>query len=114
MGCPRTAALSDDPVRALGLRDYPALFYSALPEDEWALPKGRRRLAAQGVGQAFVAVTERDHPCYVQWLLIPADNERLRRHFRGIIPLSAPDDAHGSKVHTRRRTTSARGSFLPL
>ena len=93
---PAPAAKIPLTVRPLELRDYAALFdpdNSAQLGDEWALRKNRGQLAAQGVGQPFVAVTESDDPCYVQWLLSPADNELLRTHFKGIFPRLAPDEA---------------------
>jgi hypothetical protein len=93
---PAPAAKIPLTVRPLERRDYPALFDftdPGLPEDERALRKSRGELAAEGVGQPFVAVTESGEPCYVQWLLSPADNDRLRAYFKGIFPRLAPDEA---------------------
>lgn len=83
-------------VRPLQGRDCAVLFDWAdptLPEEERALRKSRSELAAEGVGRPFVAVTDDDEPCYVQWLLSPDDNERLRAYFKGIFPRLDPDEA---------------------
>ena len=93
---PAPAAKIDLTVRPMTERDALILFDQsdpALSADERELRKSRQELMAEGVGSPFVAVTVDDQPCYVQWLLTPAENERLRDYFNDVFPRLGPDEA---------------------
>lgn len=64
-----------------------------LSEEERELRKSRGELAAEGVGTPYVAVNADGEPCYVQWLLRPDENERLRDYFNGVFPRLRSDEA---------------------
>jgi len=53
----------------------------------------RRHLLDANFGTCFVAVTEDDTPCYMQWLFSSRDNERIRSYFSGLFPTPAGDEA---------------------
>jgi hypothetical protein len=84
-------------VRPLEQRDHAVLFDvsdSSLDDGERALCKARRELAEMRIGRGFVAVTEDDEPCYVQWLFGPADNADVRRFAEGpLFPVLRQGDA---------------------
>ena len=46
-----------------------------------------------GIGTCYVGVTEKDEPCYMQWLIPAKDNERIQKYFHGIFPVLRPDEA---------------------
>lgn len=76
-------------VRRLEKRDYAVLFDMNAPEideEERLLRKARRELAEEGIGAGFVAVTETDDPCYVQWLFGPDENMAIHRYFKKTFP----------------------------
>lgn len=41
----------------------------------------------------YVAVTSTDKPCYMQWLIGPEDNDKIKSHFKGVFPLLKPQEA---------------------
>jgi RimJ/RimL family protein N-acetyltransferase len=54
----------------------------------------RLRFLREGIGTCFVAArAEDDEPCYMQWLMGAADNDRIAKYFDGIFPRLAPDEA---------------------
>lgn len=53
----------------------------------------RRRFAGEGIGQCWVAATEEDEPCYMQWLLPSTGNAQIERYFHGGFPVLADDEA---------------------
>jgi RimJ/RimL family protein N-acetyltransferase len=54
----------------------------------------RLRFLRQGIGTCYVAArTEDDEPCYMQWLMGAADNDRIAAYFDGIFPRLADDEA---------------------
>jgi RimJ/RimL family protein N-acetyltransferase len=76
-------------VRRLETRDFPVLFDTSAPDiddEERALRRARQELASEGIGTGFVAVTETDDPCYVQWLFGPDENAEIRRYFERVFP----------------------------
>ena len=76
-------------VRRLEPRDYSLLFDTTdagLTPEELTLRKARQELADEGIGRGYVAVTETDDPCYVQWLFDPAENDVIRIYFEGVFP----------------------------
>ena len=56
------------------------------------LLKNRRAFLRQGIPTCYVAVTEASEPCYMQWLIGPESNERLREYFSGIFPELRADE----------------------
>jgi GNAT superfamily N-acetyltransferase len=59
---------------------------SLSPEEKWERAR-RFRLLETGAGTCYVAVTEDDVPCYMQWLFGREDNEFVQRYFRRSFPL---------------------------
>lgn len=53
----------------------------------------RQSLLASGIPHAYVAVTEDGQPCYMQWLMTSADNDRIQALFNGSFPRLAEDEA---------------------
>ena len=57
------------------------------PRDESAyLLRNRRAFLKEGIPTCYVAVTGNDEPCYMQWLIGPEANQRLREYFGGVFP----------------------------
>lgn len=76
-------------IRRLEPRDYPILFDTTAPDidaDERDLRIARLELAEEGFGTGYVAITETDDPCYVQWLFGPAENAAIYRYFEHVFP----------------------------
>jgi RimJ/RimL family protein N-acetyltransferase len=54
----------------------------------------RLRFLREGIGTCFVAArAEDDEPCYMQWLIGAADNDRVAAYFDGIFPRLGPEEA---------------------
>lgn len=53
----------------------------------------RRSLLESGLPRAYVAVTAEGQPCYMQWLMTAADNDRIQRLFDGSFPWLNEDEA---------------------
>lgn len=53
----------------------------------------RRRFFRAGIGQCYVAATEEDEPCYMQWLLAGTENAQIERYFHGGFPALAAGEA---------------------
>ena len=53
----------------------------------------RARLVDAHLPTAYVAVTEEDAPCYVQWLVGAAQNDRIQQIWNGEFPMLAPEEA---------------------
>lgn len=51
------------------------------------------RMLDAGIPTGYIATTEDDTPCFVQWLLSPKENEWIEDYFRGTFPLLAADEA---------------------
>lgn len=68
-------------------------------EERW-LRIARRRLLDAGFGRCFVAVTDDDVPCYMQFLFAAADNRRIRDYFSGAFPWLQPDEALLESAYT--------------
>lgn len=98
------AAAIDIRVRPFAARDAPVILGlgpGASQDERWDR-LSRQRLYDAGFGAGWVAVTEADEPCYVQWLFGAADNDRLHRHFDGSFPVLDPS------------TALLEGAFTPL
>lgn len=46
-----------------------------------------------GVGTCFIAATDDDKPCYMQWLITSRDNDKPNSHFSGLFPKLPPNEA---------------------
>jgi hypothetical protein len=83
-------------VRPIEARDVPGILDVANPqlsnEEKWQRVV-RRHLLDANFGTCFVAVTEDDKPCYMQWLFTSQDNEKIRSYFSGLFPELARDEA---------------------
>jgi hypothetical protein len=44
------------------------------------------------ISTCYVAVTADDMAVYIQWLIPPAENEKIQAHFNGTFPVLAPDE----------------------
>lgn len=53
----------------------------------------RRKLAEANIPDGFVAVTDDDTPCYMQWLMGPDQNERIASFFGKSFPKLKKDEA---------------------
>jgi hypothetical protein len=53
----------------------------------------RMGLSQSGIPQCHVAIDNHGAPCYAQWLMSSADNDRIQEYFRGSFPILAPDEA---------------------
>lgn len=88
---PHTApeALLPITVREIADRDVPRILgtqdASLSGEEKWERAR-RLRLLETGAGTCYVAVTEDDEPCYMQWLFGCRDNEFVQRYFRRSFP----------------------------
>ena len=54
-----------------------------------------------GVGTCYVAVTDDDEPCYMQWLMLARENDGIAGYFKGIFPVLARDEALLEYAFTR-------------
>ena len=83
-------------VRPIEPRDVAAILDVTDPqlsnEEKWQRVV-RRHLLDANFGTCFVAVTEDDKPCYMQWLFTSRDNEKVRSYFSGLFPALAGDEA---------------------
>lgn len=51
------------------------------------------RLLASDIETCYVAVTEEGTPCYMQYLILPSENDKVQAFFEGIFPRLAEDQA---------------------
>jgi hypothetical protein len=90
------AAAIEIRVRPIETRDVAAILDVSDPrlsnEEKWQRVV-RRHLLDAGFGTCFVAVTENEKPCYLQWLFTSRDNEKIRSYFSGLFPTLAGDEA---------------------
>ena len=52
----------------------------------------RLRMARANLQTCYVAVNDADQPCYVQWLIGPSENDKIRAIFGGRFPALKPDE----------------------
>jgi hypothetical protein len=57
----------------------------------WRL--AQQRLLQSGLRTCYVAIGPDGKPCFMQWVILPSDNERLRATFGNLYPTLAPDEA---------------------
>jgi len=61
--------------------------------DEEVMDRIRRlRMLKSGIQKCYVAVTENEVPCYIQWLIGPKENEKVQQFFNGGFPLLAHNE----------------------
>lgn len=53
----------------------------------------QRRLIASGLPTCWVAIAPDGKVCYMQWLVAPSDNARIRAQWDDLFPQLAPDEA---------------------
>jgi GNAT superfamily N-acetyltransferase len=53
----------------------------------------RSRLLASDIQTCYVAVTEEGAPCYMQYLILPSENDKVQAVFEGLFPRLAEDEA---------------------
>ena len=85
----------DFTVRPIADRDIWKLFDHDVGEG-WIDAKwdraARRRLLDAGFGTCYVAVTDQDEPCFVEWVIGPEHNRQIERYFGGAFPPLADDE----------------------
>jgi GNAT superfamily N-acetyltransferase len=52
----------------------------------------RKRMIESGLATCYVAVTEQDEPCFMQWLIGHQENPRIRELFGNRFPQLRPDE----------------------
>lgn len=87
-----TVSISISPIRD---GDIPALLDVHSPD----VPTGeiidrltRRRMLDGGLMRCYVAVTEDDQPCYMQWIIGPAEHDRMVAIFNETFPRLGQDE----------------------
>ena len=81
-------------VRPLEERDVPALLgppEGGEPEVEASARGYRLRMLAGGLDRCYVAVTRDGTPCFMQWVLTAADQQKARRVLGDVFPEYGPD-----------------------
>jgi hypothetical protein len=53
----------------------------------------QQRLLQSGLKTCYVAIGPDGKPCFMQWVILPSDNDRLRATFGNLYPTLAPDEA---------------------
>lgn len=94
-------------VRPLQESDLPKLF------DPDASPTGpdtegtrtQMSLVHADIATCYVAITDDDQPCYMQWLIGPGENDKVMRYFKGLFAPLAADEVllEGAYVPPRFR-----------
>jgi hypothetical protein len=91
-------------VRPLRKADVPKIFNTdgASTEAARELMNRMQHLRAD-IPTCYVAVTADDDPCYLQWLMGPEQNEKIRIYFNGIFPTLKPNEALLENAYTLER-----------
>ena len=94
---PFTAPQAAIPIHVRPLResDVPKLFAAngeALSGEALRQRSIRQRMATSGLNSCYVAATDNDEPCYVQWLIGSVDNERIHSFFGDRFPRLKSDE----------------------
>jgi len=91
-------------VRPLRQTDVPKIFNTdgASAEEMRELMNRMQHLNAD-IPTCYVAVTADDDPCYLQWLMGPEQNEKIRIYFNGMFPVLKPDEALLENAYTLER-----------
>jgi GNAT superfamily N-acetyltransferase len=83
----------------------------ATPEDT-LVRVNARHLLATGLKTCYVAVTDEGAPCYMQYLVLPDENDRLENAFGGLIPALGEGEALLEFAFTVERYRSA--GIMPM
>src|SRR5437667_2129487 len=78
---------ADDELAWLDVRD------PGLSDDQVYARLGQARLLRSGIETCHVAVEPDGKACYMQWLILSNENERVRGFFGNLYPRLAPDEA---------------------
>ncbi len=94
---PFTAQRASIPITVRPLRDddFPILFgrQSESSSGEALRQQSvRNRMARANLATCYVAANEADEPCYVQWLIGPGENEKIRALFGDQFPVLQPGE----------------------
>ena len=82
-------------VRPLREKDIPIIFkrpVSGIKSEDFVERKRRMHLLKTNIGTCYVALTQEDRPCYVQWRLTSDQNEMIRAFFGGWYPPIKEDE----------------------
>lgn len=63
----------------------------------------RYQLYQLGTPTGYVAVTEDDEPCYMQWLITSEQNAAIQKYFDGLFPILGPDEALLEMAYTMQK-----------
>lgn len=66
---------------------------AGLSADERYARLTQLRLLRSGLRTCYVAIAPDGKPCYMQWVVLPSENARLRAVFGSLYPLLGPDEA---------------------
>jgi hypothetical protein len=61
-------------------------------DEERSERKTRLQMLQAGLTTCYVAVTEEDRACYMQWLIGPEQNDKIHAYFKGIFPRLEPGE----------------------
>ena len=61
----------------------------------------RLNFVGESIGTCYVAATNGDEPCYMQWLMRASENDGIKRYFKGIFPVLDQDEALLEYAFTR-------------
>lgn len=89
-------------VRPLEARDLDTLLSRDGDGEEELIKSYQSRIVEANLPVCYVAADANDEACYMQWLIGPAENQRLRDCFGGIFPALAPDEALLEAAYTPR------------
>lgn len=64
-----------------------------LPADEAFWRLAQRRLLGSGLRTCYVAIAPDGKPCYMQWVIPPAENDRVRDFFGNLYPVLGAGEA---------------------
>jgi hypothetical protein len=82
-------------VRPIRAKDIPIIFerpVSGIKAEDILARKVRMRLLKANIGTCYVALTQEDLPCYVQWRFTSEQNEMVRAFFGGVHPPIKEDE----------------------
>lgn len=89
-------------VRLIEERDLSRLLSTeGMTAEEAKMVGWRRKLLKANFQSCYVAVTNDDTPCYMQWLIGPAENKKILKYFRGLFPELKEQEAllEGAYMH---------------
>ena len=88
-------------IRPLLKSDIPALLKESgqTGQDIYEL-MARREFIKMHPRECYVAVTQDGEPCYMQWLITPAENEQIQLYFGGLFPWLSVDEVLLEQAYT--------------